>query len=189
MKAFLITLLSLCFFSCSSPESKYEKIISDYLQTDKKGVKTDLKIKFLSLSIGDVFVSDSIAILQERYKQEKSKKVETAQESVTYWEETVGKHQKEGDDWAAKALLENSLSKLEKAKDKLKKANEWEPEYVGRYSDRTPDELLVKKADCSFSFFNPSLQIRQEINAFFIISKDENKCFNMIKKQKKSESN
>ncbi len=189
MKTFLMTILSLCFFSCSnSLESRYEKIIADYLQTDNKGVKTDLKIKFLSLSVDDVFVSDSISILQERFKKEKLQKTETAHKSVDYWQETVDKHKKSEDDIVAKALLENALSKLEKAKAKLKKAKEWNPEYMSRYEVRSPDELLVKKADCSFSFFNPSLQTRQEVNALFIISKEENKCLDMLKMNKKPES-
>lgn len=72
-KLYFLILLPLVWLSCSSP-SNYEKAIIDYLETDKKGVKTDLQIKFLFIDVSYITVADSISILQDQFEIKKAKK-------------------------------------------------------------------------------------------------------------------
>ena len=94
MRTLFIAFLILGLVSCSGTESKYEKVIENFLETDRNGVKTDLKIEFLNITVTDIFVSDSITILQQRFENEKSKKVDLAQQSVEYWKKTLEKNKK-----------------------------------------------------------------------------------------------
>ena len=60
----LITLLMSCL------DNKYEKLITEYLETDSK-TRIDLKIKYSKLEVSDLTVQDSIDILQDKYETEK----------------------------------------------------------------------------------------------------------------------
>lgn len=72
-KLYFLLLFPLVWLSCSSP-SNYEKAIIDYLEIDKKGVKTDLKIEFLSMNVSNITVADSISILQKQFEAKKTRK-------------------------------------------------------------------------------------------------------------------
>lgn len=179
-KLYFLILLPLVWLSCSSP-SNYEKAIVDCLETDKKGVKTDLQIKFLFIDVSYITVADSISILQDQFEIKKAKKIESAQKNIAHWQESIEKQKGKKNQLVAKAVISNFSEKLAQAEKDLKEAQAWTPDYLNRYDSRNSSEILAKKADCKFSFFNPKLQARQELTALFILSADGEKCNNMIK--------
>lgn len=179
-KLYFLILLLLVWLSCSSP-SNYEKAIIDYLETDKKGVKTDLQIKFLFIDVSDITVADSISILQDQFEIKKAKKIESAQKNIAHWQESIEKQKGKKNQLVAKAVISNFSEKLAQVEKDLKEVQAWTPDYLNRYDSRNSSEILAKKADCKFSFFNPKLQARQELTALFILSADGEKCNNMIK--------
>jgi hypothetical protein len=179
-KLYCLILFPLVWLSCSSP-SNYEKVIIDYLETDKKGVKTDLKIEFLSMNVSDITVADSISILQKQFEAEKIKKIESIQSSISRLQDKIQEQKGKNNQVVAKALISRWEKDLEKYQSELSIALDWQADYLNRYNSRNPSEILAKKADCRFSFFNPQLQTRQELSALFTLSADGSRCNNMIK--------
>lgn len=178
-KLFILLFFPLVISSCSA-QSDSKKAIINYLET-QNSVKTDLKIEFLSFDISDITVSDSISILQTQYESEKSQKVESAEKSITHWKNAIEKQKGKNNKVVAKALISDYTEKLMKAENDLKAAQEWKPDYLNRYNSYNPSDILAKKVESRFSFLNPRLQTRQEINAIFILSANGKQCNKMTK--------
>lgn len=179
-KLYFLIFFFFFWFSCTSP-SNYERSIIDYLETDKKGVITDMQIEFLSINVSDITVADSISILQKQFKTEKAKKIETIQNSISRLQNEIQEQRGKKNQVVAKALISRWEKDLEKYQSELTIAKNWQADYLNRYNSRNTSEILAKKAYCKFSFFNPQLQTRQELSALFILSADGEKCNNMIK--------
>jgi hypothetical protein len=181
-KVFIFTVMTLLCLSCNGSNSVYKKTIVDYLQTEN-GIKTDFKIEFQKFEVSDITVADSMKILQEQYQAERQKKIETAKKSVAHWESAIEKQQKKGNELVAKTLVSRYQKDLEKAKSELEQAENWEVDYVDRYSGRPGSEILAKQVDTYFSFQNPKLAqpVRQELGAVFVLSPDGTQCYKMIK--------
>lgn len=177
---YFLILFPFVWFSCSSPLN-YEKAIIDYLEIDKKGVRTDLQIEFLSIDVSDVTVADSISILQKQFEEEKTKKIESAQRSISRLQDKIQEQKGKKNKVVAKPLISRWEKDLEKYQSELTIAQNWKVDYLNRYDSRNSSEILAKEADCKFSFFNPQLQTRQELSALFILSPDGKQCNNMIK--------
>lgn len=178
-KTIIIISLFSAFLSCSN-QSNDEKVIRTFLQT-QNGVTTDLKIEFIELNVKDITVSDSINILQKVFDAEKSKKIEVAEKSVAHWKNAIEEQKNQKNQLISKVLVSDYIVKLTNAENDLKAAQEWKPDYLNRYVSRDTKDVLVKNADCKFSFFNPKLQTRQEMKALFLLSADGKQCFRMIK--------
>ncbi|MDH6357138.1 hypothetical protein [Parabacteroides sp. PF5-9] len=185
MKQILLSIALILFAtSCTGTDNVYKNAVLDYLQTEN-GIKTDFKIEFTKFELSDITVADSITILQEQYQVEKQKKIESAQRSVTHWENAIEKQQKKKNDIFAGVLTSTYQKDLEKAKEELQKANNWTADYIHRYDNRTGTDILAKKVDTYFSFQNPKLgqPVRQEMGAVFILSSDGTQCYKMIKEK------
>ncbi len=168
--------------SCTTSNDVYKNTVLDYLQTGD-GIKTDFKIEFQKFELSDITVADSIKILQEQYQAEKQKKIKSAQQSITHWEEAIEKQRKKGDGSVAKTLISRYQKDLEKAQAELEEAKQWKVDYISRYDGRSGAEVLAKKADTYFSFQNPKLtqSVRQEMGTYFVLSPDGRKCHKMVK--------
>ena len=181
MRTLFFLFFSIVLLSCSS-STKYEKTISDYLETDKKGIRTHLQIEFLSVDVSDITVSDSIKILQDQFNAEKNRKITLIEESIgrlrAKIKTTIGKKYN-------RVINESLISGWQKDIEKLEKelliAQNWQAGYLNRYDSLSSSDVLAKKADCRFSFFNPQLQTKQEMKALFILSADGKQCYNMTK--------
>lgn len=179
-KLYFLILFPLVWFSCSSP-SNYEKAIIDYMETDKKGVKTDLQTEILSIDVSDITVADSISILQNQFEAEKAKKIESAQSSISRLQDKIQEQKGKKNQVVAQPLISRWEKDLEKYQSELTIAENWKADYLNRYKSRNTSDILAKKADCRFSFFNPQLQTRQELSALFTLSADGSRCNNMVK--------
>lgn len=175
----LLLFFPLVIFSCSA-QSESKKAIKEYLET-QNGVRTNLKIEFLSFDVSDITVSDSISFLQTQYESEKCQKLESAEKSIKHWKNAIEKQKGKNNQVVAKALISNYSKKLTNAENDLKLIQEWKPDYLNRYNSFNQSDILAKKVVSHFSFLNPRLQTRQEIHAIFILSADGKKCNKMIK--------
>lgn len=178
----LLTVLTLFAVSCNGTDNVYKNTVLDYLQTEN-GIKTDFKIEFTKFELSDITVADSVKILQEQYQIEKQKKIDSAQQSITHWENAILKQKGKGDNLVAKTLVSRYQKDLEKAKAELEQVMHWQADYVKRYDNRSTSEVLAKKADTYFCFQNPQLvqSVRQELGATFILSSNGTQCYKMIK--------
>lgn len=179
-KLFIFIFIPLVWLSCSSP-SNYEQTIVDYLETDKKGVRTDLQIEILTINISDITVSDSVSILQQQFETEKAKKTESIQISISRLQDKIHEQKGKKNKVVTKPLISRWEKDLEKYQSELAIAQNRQADYLNRYDNRNTSDILAKKADCKFSFFNPQLQTRQELKVLFILSSDGKQCINMIK--------
>jgi len=188
MKTLLYTFIfSLCLSSCSAQTSEYEKATTDFLET-QNGVKTDLQIKYSKFDLSDITVADSISILNEIFETERNKKIQSIEQTIKQKEKSIQEEKdnlktaKEGQKVASKTLIYMWEKNLHKEQKYLDEAKNWKPDYLDKYTNRKPLEILVKKADITFSFLNPRLKTRQEISMFAILSPDGKKCYGAIKK-------
>lgn len=75
--------VALSLLTSCGEQSKYEKAIADFVQTDKKGTWTDLQFKVIEMGDPtDITVKDSVALLTEKFDSEKSKRLATLNESI-----------------------------------------------------------------------------------------------------------
>lgn len=183
MKILFYTLALTAFlFSCSSPQSEYEKVITDFLET-KNGVKTDLQIKYSKLEVSDISVADSIAILKEQFETERAKKIQSIEQTIKGKEKSIAEQQNKKNRVVANTLIKMWEKELAREKEDLEKAQNWKPDYLNRYETRSSSDILARKADITFSYFNPNLQTRQEMSAWVILSADGKQCYRMQKQQ------
>lgn len=180
MKKYILFLFFPFVISSCSAQSDSQKAIIEYLET-QNGVRTDLKIEFLTFSVSDITVADSVAILQNQFETERSKKIEAVEKSVKHWQESIEEQKGKKNQLVAKAVISNAEKRLADAEIKLKETQGWKPDYLNRYVSHNASDILAKKAESRFSFMNPCLQTRQEMTALFILSTDGKQCNNMIK--------
>lgn len=174
--------LTAFLFSCSSSQSEYEKVITDFLET-KNGVKTDLQIKYSKLEVSEISVADSIVILKEQFEAEKAKKIQSIEQTIKLKEESIAEQENKKNSVVANTLIKMWQKELAREKEDLEKARNRRPDYLTRYDNRNPSDILSQKADVTFSYFNPQLQTRQEMSAWAILSADGKQCYGMIKQQ------
>jgi len=190
----VLPFLLFTMMACNSQQNTdaQKKAIINFLQEDAKGVKTDLKIEVSQIEITDVIVADSISILKERYQSE----IEKAQKSIDNFQSNIDSAMKENKsldnsniDNLAKIAANKSIGEmyqrgLEKAQATLKEVEKQKSISLAKYEDRDENELLVKKAETTFSFFNPRLQTRQERTDDFVLSKDGSEVLGIVENKK-----
>lgn len=66
----------------------------------------------------------------------------------------------------------------------LEDAKNWKPKNLNRYEGQDGSQLLVKKAVTTFSYFNPSLQTRQERTETLVFDKDGSTVLGIIQNGK-----
>lgn len=147
----------------------------------QKGIKTDFQIEILSIDVSDITVAYSISILQKQFEAEKTKKIESIQSSILHLQDKIQEQKEKNNQVVTKALVSRWEKDLEKCQFELSFAQNWNADYLNKYDSRNTSEILAKKADCRFSFFNPQLQTRQELSALFTLSADGSLCNNMVK--------
>ncbi|TQI69337.1 hypothetical protein JM79_0212 [Gramella sp. Hel_I_59] len=186
--------LLITMMACNSQQNTdaQKQAIVNFLQEDAKGVKTDLKIEVSQIEIKDVVVADSISIWKERYQSE----IEKAQNSIDNFRLNIDSAVEENEslddsniDNLAKIAANKSISEmnqrgLEKAQAALKEVEKQKSITLAKYEDKDENELLVKKAETTFSFFNPRLQTRQERTDDFVLSKDGSEVLAIIENGK-----
>lgn len=166
----------LCLSSCKS--QSYEQAISDWIQTDSKGTWTDLKFELLEvIETKDITVSDSIQILEEKFKKKQVKNISVYTNKVNRERNSIALLEKSP--YISRSRIENyrkTLKETEITLDSLRTLS-----FQSIYDNRKKEEVLVKLLKCRYSIFSPLLQTRQEKTETFILSSDLKKCVGRLK--------
>lgn len=183
MRKLLYLIFVLSFISaCSSAQSEYENIIREFLET-RKGVRTDLKIKFEIINVSDILVQDSINIIKEEFESEQSKRIANIEQAIERYEKRIAEHKKRND-FIGRASVVDQKGLLKSEIKSLEEAKNWSPEILHKYDNRQANEVLVKKALCTFSLYNSKLQTRQTYkDAVIILSADGKTPLDIILEQ------
>ncbi|WP_298246111.1 hypothetical protein [uncultured Christiangramia sp.] len=190
----VLQFLLITMMACNSQQNTdaQKQAIVNFLQENAKGVKTDLKVEVSQLEIIEVTVADSINFLKDKYQSE----IEKAQKSIDNFQSNIESAEQENDsldnsniDNLAKISANNSLSQLyrrglEKSRAKLENVERQKSLLLDKYKDSNENDLLVKKATTTFSFFNPRLQTRQERTDDFVLSEDGSEVLGIIENGK-----
>lgn len=173
MKKFICFVLLLCFIPSCFSQSEYEKLLTDFIEI-RGNVRTDLNVKFHSIEVSDIRVGDSIQILKKQFESEKADWVLKQEKEVERYKNQIAEIEtKISQDIADIVILKGYKEKLYDYESDLQKAKNWTPDYLNKYDSRASDEILIKKAICTFSVVDPKLQTRQTYkDALFILSAD-----------------
>jgi hypothetical protein len=157
--------------SCGSNSNrKYEETIGNYLQTDKRGSKHDLKFKAIELNEqGTITVADSIAYLTDEFRKDKElivKRVELAKkmtETLLAKEKRQNEIDKYNTDIAVMDARIDSLRNLP-------------PDNLNGYSRKNPNDVLALIIRCKYSLVPPGGTAVEETFDFYL-SPDGSKCY------------
>lgn len=179
MKRIFIPLIVIALLSsCSSSQSEQQKLVTDFLETNN-GVKTDLQIEYSKFEVSNILVSDSVAILQAQFEAERTKKIESIESTIQNKENSIAEQRSKRNKVVSKSLIKMWEDDIANQKRYLEEAKNWKPSYLSKYDSRNESDVLVQKADITFSYFNPKLQVKQEMSAFVILSADGKQCLRM----------
>ena len=183
MKNRIHLIIAILITSIAYAQSVEKETVSAFLET-KKGVRHDLKLKFEEFDVYTITVADSIQILQEKFKKEQSKKLNSLDKQIASYQKRI--NQKKPTPGAADKVVESSLQKRfkydqEKLKKKRADVESWKPKYLNRYAtDTDQNRPLVKKVNAVFLAQKPWESSPKKYRGTFILSLDGEKCYKMI---------
>lgn len=174
MAAVALSLLTSC-----GGQSKYEKAIADFVQTDKRGTWTDLQFKVIEMGEPtNITVGDSVAMLTEKFNTEKSKRLAMLNESITSNKASMEKERFN----TMKEFYQKLLDRSQATVDSLAKTSVELPE---AYQNAAATTVLAKEITCKFSIVNPMVgNAKQEITENFILNAAGDKCYRRNSKKK-----
>lgn len=156
---------------CSNPDNIYEKAIADFVQTDKKGVWTDLQFEVIEMGEPtDITVADSINTLTDRFEKEKNDRLATLNERI---KDNTASRDKERFS-TMKQVYQKWIDQNQIIVDSLTMTTVALPE---TYKNSKPEEVLAKSVICKFSVVPPTYNTRQEITETFILNANGEKCY------------
>ena len=170
-QAIISSLLVFVLCGCSGSSSRsHEKAIADFVQTDKKGVWTDLKFKVIEMGAPtDITVGDSIRILTDVFEADKAKKIEFANESIERNRTSLEKERLS----VMRKFHQDHIDKQQKIIDSLMVLEVKLPQ---SYTTKHSNDVLAKEILCKFSIVNPLFNTKQEETRIFILNAEGDKC-------------
>ena len=170
LKTVSIFILAVTLSSCSDG-SIHEKAISDFVQTDKKGVWTDLKFKVIEM--GEpvmITVADSTSIVTEVFEADKAKKLDFANEGIERNRKSLEKEKLP----VMKKFYQDYIDKQTKVVDSLNALTVVLPD---SYATKTATDVLAQEVVCKFSIVPMGASTTQEITATFVLNAAGDKCY------------
>lgn len=179
-KNLLITAAALLLLTSCEGQSKYEKAIADFVQTDKKGTWTDLQFKVIEMGEPtNITIGDSVAMLTEKFETKKAKELDFYNRRITEHKASMEKERFK----TMKEFYQKSIDKNQVVVDSLVKTS---VELPDAYKNGTETTVLAKEILCKFSIVNPMLgNAKQEITETFVLNADGDKCYRRNSKKKK----
>lgn len=173
----IIYLIGFTFLlSACSSSGKYEKTIADFVQTDKKGTKFDLKFKAVEIKeLQKITVADSITFLEEKWTAEKEKKVESLKQRILDYEKSIEREKKSR--FSMKTFIERYEKNMTEAQQTLNSIQTTTPNWVTIYNDRKKDEVLAILVECKYKAQHPLMNAEFEETRDFVLSPDGSKCY------------
>ena len=178
MRGILFIGVILLLVSCSS---KYEKVMSDYLQT-VDNVKTDLKFKLLEAKeVGTITVKDSLEHFKFHRQYWKENRMPEAQMYLAKYEKMKIEY------WDLKDQRERLQADVDKAKVEYESYLNDTFKYpygdngIKKYSALPLEQVLANKVECKYSIFNPLIKAQQEYTITYVLSPDGKVCYGEFK--------
>ncbi len=181
MNKLIVTLLmGVLLASCSSVDSKYEKAIEDFVQTDKKGTKYDLKFKAIEIKeLQKITVADSVTFYTEKMEAERNKRIESIENTIKTTQSMLEKEQSRR--VSSKSMIEYYQKELEADRQKVEDAKAWNPGWLAPFESKPQDEVLAIVVQCKYSAVPPGINTKVEETKNFILTADGTKCIRMTK--------
>lgn len=165
------SLLVLLLFTGCSGGSIYEKAIADFVQTDKKGVWTDLKFKVIEMGEPlNVTIGDSVRILSEAFEADKTKKIVYATEGIERNRQSLEKEKLP----TLRKFYQDYIAQQQQQVDSLSALTVTLPD---AYTGKAPTEVVAKEVVCKFSIVYPGYDTTQEITETFVLNAAGDKCY------------
>lgn len=176
----VMTVAALLLLTSCGGQSKYEKAIADFVQTDKKGTWTDLQFKVLEMGEPtDITVKDSVAVLTEKFDTDKEKRLTTLNEGIARNKASMEKERSA----TMRQFYQKLIDKNQVVVDSLMKTS---VELPKAYKSAAETTVLAKEITCKFSIVNPMMgNAKQEITENFILNADGDKCYRRNSKKKR----
>lgn len=176
----LMTAATLLLLTSCGGQSKYEKAIADFVQTDKRGTWTDLQFKVIEMGEPtDITVKDSVAILTEEFEIDKEKRVTMLNENIARNKASMEKERFA----TMKQFYQKLIDKNQVVVDSLMKTAVELPE---PYKNAAETTILAKEITCKFSIVNPMMgNAKQEIIETFVLNAEGDKCYRRNSKKKR----
>lgn len=160
--------------SCNDNNKEVETAIAKFVQTDRRGIWTDLQFKVLKIGVPTyITVGDSLNILNEEFEKNVKNKIDALKEDIRYKNFKLSTLEFK----SIREKYERSRIKDMQQIDSLEKAIYIIPE---KYKDRKKSEVLAIKVECTFSIIRPLLKVRQEMTETFILTPDGDRCLRYL---------
>lgn len=171
MKKMLYLFIAFTVVSCSSgTKTDYQKTIANYVQTDKKGTKYDLKFKVLELQEqGTITVADSVSYLTEEFRKDKEHLIKRFELAKKMDETLLAKEKKQ----SSIDQYKNDIAATERSIDSLKNLI---PDNLNGYESLNANDILTRIIRCKYSIALPS-GIAGEETFDFYLSTDGSMCY------------
>ncbi len=156
--------------SCSAIEKEYEQIITDFIQREKQGIRTDLKLQILSMETRICTVNDGICALNSDAEEEKRKAI--AAEEATL---LLMKKHLEYELVSMKSnvmMIELYQQNIRLSKQRIESLKKINPVKEGYYGDLNADTLLAVYVTCRYSISIPWAHASLERREIFVLSPD-----------------
>lgn len=161
--------------SCSS-SGKYEQTIADFVQTDKKGTKYNLKFKVIDIKeLQKITVADSVTFLTDKWNVEKEKRINSLNESIDSYKQSIENEKKNR--FSLPTIIDKYQKYLADAEHTLDSIQTKTPDWVEIYNDRKKDEILAIVVECKYKALHPVTNTEFEETRDFILSADGTKCY------------
>lgn len=168
-------LLLVLLTSCSGP-SAYEQAIADFVQTDKKGTKYDLKFKVLEIKeLKKITVGDSITILTDDWEKEKTKKLTSLTESLERSKASLEKEKTKR--FSTQTMIDMYNKSIDRYQHTIDSISSFTPEKITQYGSRNKEEVLAILVECKYNAVPPMTNTTIEETREFVLSPDGKKCY------------
>ena len=167
-------IISCILAGCISNNDKYAKAIENF-NSIYKGVKYDINFKCLELQeLKQITVSDSIRILTDSMENRRTR-------MIKFYEQNIEKTKTEIESINPKAFGAPVTVKIhsmiiEEYEQKIEEEKNWNPGWVDRYNSRNPKDVLGILVRCKYSATMPFVQTKVEIDEFYILDPNGEKC-------------
>ena len=171
----LLSLVSL-LFSCGDTTSKYEKAIADFVQTDSRGTKLDMKFKVEELEeLHCVTVADSIKIIMDNFNTERDKQVASLRKTVSLFTENIEKAKAARN--PSQAMIKSYQSNIDKTNERINALKESVPKELVKYENKDASDILTIVVRCTYPVDEPITNKRATETFDFFLSPDGTTCY------------
>ncbi|MDO6737390.1 hypothetical protein [Wenyingzhuangia sp. 2_MG-2023] len=178
MKTFILLIVTIMLLNNDLiAQSKEKETVKKQLETID-GVRYDFKIKFTLFEVEDITVGDSLKILKENFKKNKTSKIEAFNKSIaSYNKKILEQDQKTGiRAISAKALKELFTKEKTKYETKLQEVESWQYQVYKPYTVKDTTEILNKYVKTHFTALKPGEKTESLYKGEFILDKLSEKC-------------